>query len=418
MDNDINNPKGHRVLLHGDPVIWIIFFLLCAISIVEVYSATSSLSYKDGRYWNPVLNHSVFLIIGCVIVYMVHNIPCRWFKLYPAFLWLPCLIMLILVPFIGVSTNGANRILVFFGIHFQPSELAKGAVVVAVALILSKYQALKGIDKGAFKIIMWLTLPICIAIAPENLSTAGLLFLTVFVLMIVGRVSWKQLGKLLGVIFIIGALGIIVVMALPEKQICGLPMTKRVVTWKHRVEKFKTHSNTKEITPEDYDIANNAQVAHANIAIASSNVVGKMPGNSVQRDFLSQAYSDFIYAIIIEELGLVGGGFVVLLYVVLFFRVGKIAKQCTSNFPAFLILGLALLMVIQAMVNMCVAVGLIPVTGQPLPLVSRGGTSTLINCVYIGMILSVSRFAKKRDQNAVNDPIVNEAEFRNAEGIM
>lgn len=150
--------------------------------------------------------------------------------------------------------------------------------------------------------------------------------------------------------------------------------------------------------PEEYDIDKNAQVAHANIAIASSHIIGKMPGNSVERDFLSQAFSDFIYAIIIEELGLAGGFFVIFLYMVLLIRVGRIARKCNSYFPRLLIMGIALIIVWQAFVNMAVAVGISPVTGQPLPLISKGGTSTFINCAYIGMILSVSRYVKKLEE--------------------
>lgn len=156
------------------------------------------------------------------------------------------------------------------------------------------------------------------------------------------------------------------------------------------------HHNKQTLTPTEFDIDRDGQIAHANIAIATSNVIGKMPGNSVERDFLSQAFSDFIYAIIIEEMGLLGGGFVLFLYIVLLIRAGRIASRCERNFPAFLVMGLALQLVVQALVNMMVAVGLFPVTGQPLPLISRGGTSTIINCVYIGMILSVSRYAKKK----------------------
>jgi cell division protein FtsW len=152
----------------------------------------------------------------------------------------------------------------------------------------------------------------------------------------------------------------------------------------------------KEVAPQDVDLNKDAQVAHANIAIASSNVVGKGPGNSVERDFLSQAFSDFIYAIIIEEMGIEGAIFVAMLYIILLFRTGRIANRCENSFPAFLAMGLALLLVTQALFNMCVAVGLAPVTGQPLPLISKGGTSTIINCVYVGVILSVSRSAKKK----------------------
>ena len=161
-------------------------------------------------------------------------------------------------------------------------------------------------------------------------------------------------------------------------------------------------ADDKEVAPEDYDLDKDAQVAHANIAIASSNVLGKGPGNSEQRDFLAQAFSDFIFAIIIEEMGFVGSGLVVLLYIFLLFRAARIASRCEYNFPAFLVMGLGLLLVIQALFNMMVAVGLAPVTGQPLPLISKGGTSTIINCAYIGAMLSISRISKKpQTENAV-----------------
>ena len=158
------------------------------------------------------------------------------------------------------------------------------------------------------------------------------------------------------------------------------------------------------MAPQDYDLDKDAQVAHANIAIVNSNIIGKGPGKSIERDFLPQAFSDFIFVIIIEELGIIGAGFVVLLYIVLLFRAARIASRCDNNFPAFLVLGLALMLVVQASFNMLVAVGIAPVTGQPLPLISRGGTSTIINCVYIGAILSVSRSAKKKgDKMSLNE---------------
>lgn len=175
----------------------------------------------------------------------------------------------------------------------------------------------------------------------------------------------------------------------------------RLATWKNRIDK---KLNSKYVAPQDYDLDKDAQVAHANIAIVNSNIIGKGPGQSIERDFLPQAFSDFIFVIIIEELGIIGAGFVVLLYIVLLFRAARIASRCDNNFPAFLVLGLALMLVIQATFNMLVAVGIAPVTGQPLPLISRGGTSTIINCIYIGAILSVSRSAKKKsDKMSLNE---------------
>ena len=159
-------------------------------------------------------------------------------------------------------------------------------------------------------------------------------------------------------------------------------------------------------TPQEYDLDKDAQVAHANIAIVSSGVIGKGPGKSTERDFLSQAFSDFIFAIVIEELGLLGAIAVVSLYIFLLYRTARIASRCENNFPAFLAMGLALLLVVQATFNMMVAVGLAPVTGQPLPLISKGGTSTIINCAYIGVILSVSRSAKKKKDEEIKPRIV------------
>ena len=173
-------------------------------------------------------------------------------------------------------------------------------------------------------------------------------------------------------------------------------MMHRVETWQSRIKGFFEDKGA--VPAAKYDIDKDAQIAHANIAIATSNVIGKMPGNSVQRDFLSQAFSDFIFAIVIEELGLLGGAFIVMLYLWLLIRAGRIAKRCDKHFPAFLVMGIALLLVSQAMLNMMVAVGLFPVTGQPLPLISKGGTSTLINCAYIGMILSVSRYVAEKEE--------------------
>jgi cell division protein FtsW len=230
-----------------------------------------------------------------------------------------------------------------------------------------------------------------ILIAPENGSTAMLLFGVVYLMMWIGGIPWQQMAKLTVVVFTLLALGVGTVMLIPATKYSKLPMMHRVETWQNRIKGF---SEDKEAVPAaKYDIDKDAQIAHANIAIASSHLIGKGPGNSVQRDFLSQAFSDFIFAIVIEELGLVFGGLgVVILYIWLLIRCCKIAQRCERNFPAFMVIGIGILLVAQAVLNMAVAVGLFPVTGQPLPLISKGGTSTIINCIYIGIILGVSRY--------------------------
>lgn len=386
-------------LFKGDKVIWIIFMCLCLISIIEVFSAASTLTYKSGDHWGPITQHSIILMVGVVIVLVVHNINYKWFQVLPIFLVPVSAALLGIVMVMGLVTgdrvNGAARWMSFFGIQFQPSELAKLAVVVATALILSKMQTEEGASNRAFKIILIITGFICALIAPENLSTAALLFGTVFLMMFIGRVSLKKLGILIGSIMAAGLLIGTLIMVIPKETLHNTPGLHRFETWQNRISGFL--DDKESVPPEKYDIDKDAQIAHANIAIATSNVVGKMPGNSVQRDFLSQAFSDFIFAIVIEELGLIGGFFVVFLYICLLMRAGKIARKARGNFATFLVLGIALILVIQAILNMCVAVGLFPVTGQPLPLVSKGGTSTLINCVYIGMILSVSRYTMEQE---------------------
>ena len=404
-------------LFKGDKVIWMVFFFLCMISIVEVFSASSNLTYKSQNYVGPIAFHTITIIIGAAMAVVTLNIPCRYFKLMTPFLLVITGITLLWVLVGGESINGANRVISLpGGVTFQPSEIAKGTMVLITAQILSAMQREDGADKKAFKYILWIVIPTAFLIGIENLSAAALLCAVIFLMMFIGRVPMAQLGKLLGfsgllfaafltLIFTLGSIGesdennkqTVEAVAnngeTDTKVIKGGGVFHRFVTWRNRIVK---HLNKKDIAPDEYDLDKDAQVAHANIAIVSSNIIGKGPGQSVERDFLSQAFSDFIFAIVIEELGIFGAAFVVFLYIVLLYRTARIASQCENNFPAFLVMGLALLLVLQAAFNMLVAVGIAPVTGQPLPLISKGGTSTIINCAYVGVILSVSRSAKKR----------------------
>ncbi len=402
----------------GDAVIWSVFFFLCIISIIEVFSASSHLSFKSGDYLAPVLYHCMLLAVGVVVMIVTMNIPCRYFKLATPLALIISFFMLVIVFFVGESTNGSQRWIAIFGIQFQPSEIAKGAIVLATAQILSAMQTSDGADKRAFKYIMIVCLLIVPLIMVENLSTAVLICTVVFLMMFIGKVPKVQLGRLLGIVALSVALVVTMVMVFghDKDELAAEAAGKQVMvqqqaeeedenvlekifhrfdTWKGRIDKFLSDDY---VAPRDLDLnGKDAQTSHANIAIASSNLIGKGPGNSVERDFLSQAFSDFIYAIIIEEMGLFGAFVVCMLYVILLFRTATIANRCANTFPALLIMGFAMLLVVQAMFNMAVAVGLVPVTGQPLPLISKGGTSTIINCVYIGVILSVSYSAKKKD---------------------
>jgi cell division protein FtsW len=330
-------------------------------------------------------------MVGALLVVLVHNIPYKWFQVIPVLLYPVSVALLFIVLVMGVATgdrvNGAARWFSIMGVQFQPSELAKMAVIIAVSSILSKRQDDDGASPNAFKYIMIITCLVCGLIAPENLSTAALLFGVVFLMMIIGRVQVRKLFALVGLIAAFAIFGIITLKLIPSDTNIGL--LHRAKTWEHRITNF---TSDEKVPAAKFDIDKDAQKAHARIAVATSNVIGKGPGNSIQRDFLSQAFSDFIFSIIIEELGLAGGAIVIFLYLWLLMRAGKIARKCDRTFPAFLVMGIAIMLVAQALLNMMVAVGLFPITGQPLPLVSKGGTSTFINCAYIGMILSVSRY--------------------------
>lgn len=361
---------------------------LCLISVVEVFSATSTIAYKNANFWAPIVRHASFLVVGFVSILLLHNIPCRFFPIFILLLPLSIL-MLLITPFIGVSANDAHRWLEIFGIQFQPSEFAKLGAIVFVAFMLSKQN--KFSQDQVFKIILIGVSITCLLIFPENFSTALMLFGVCFLMMFIGQIPIKKMLKLGGVLCLVGGVFVGLMLYTPKSVTNYLP--DRFSTWQGRIERFiapdepeESQDGTVRITDDNY------QEVHAKIAIARGGIIGQMPGHGQQRDFLPQAYSDFIYAIIIEEMGFLGGMFVLLLYVILLVRVGMIARKCDKLFPKFLVIGCGLLLVVQALANMAVAVDLIPVTGQPMPLVSRGGTSTMISCIYFGIILSVSRF--------------------------
>lgn len=372
-------------IFKGDPVIWIIYAALCLISVVEVFSATSSLTYNVSTHWAPISHHLKFVFGGFVLALVVHLVPYNKFRSLGKILFPLSVFMLIYITVDGLLVNGAARTFSFFGIDFQPLELGKMSVIILTSMLLAGHSMSNFQSKQTFIYILVVTVPVCGLIFRENLSTSGILFITVCIMMYVGRIPNGQFFKFMSAIIASAVLALTLLFVLPDSD-SGL--LHRLGTWKTRIVDFVTPVGG---DPSTYNYADNQQVASANIAIASSNFFGCMPGNSVQRDFLPQAYSDFIYAIIIEELGLFGGILVAGLYLFLFIRVGRIVKTCNSVFGAYLVMGISIIIVLQALVNMGVNVGLFPVTGQPLPLISRGGTSFVINSIYIGMILSVSR---------------------------
>ena len=379
-------------LFKGDKIIWIIFIVLFALSFIEVFSATSTLAYKnDNNYWQPISQHVTYMMIGICVAWIVHNMPMSWLKNLAQVGYWAGIVFLVWAMVDGVSINGETRWVRLFGINIQSSEVAKLGLVMLTAKIIGDGQSEDGTSSDVMKKVLIATGLVCALIVSSNLSTVLLICFTTYLLLFIGKAPRKQMLYLTGAGLIVGVVAFCAIMFTPAKLVEGTCMD-RVTTWRARI--------VRTIHPESAEKnqgGNDEQRMHANIAIASSNVIwGKGPGNSDQRDFLPQAFSDFIYAIVIEELGLIIGGLgVILLYLTLLYHTGQIAKECDDPFASFLIIGAALMIVIQAMAHMSISVGLGPVTGQPLPLVSRGGTSLVINCVYIGMILCVSRYARE-----------------------
>ncbi|MDR1764477.1 MAG: FtsW/RodA/SpoVE family cell cycle protein [Dysgonamonadaceae bacterium] len=366
-------------ICRGDQKIWMIFFLLLCLSIVAVFSASSTLTFNK-NYWEPITKHVMFLLFGSAIVLFASSLKPKVFTL--TLIGLPCAwALLIAVKAMGSSVNGAERYI--FG--FQPSEFAKFFLVGSVAFFLSRYK--KTNREIFYKITVWISIITCGFIFIDNFSTAVLIFGVIIMMLCIARIPFKKLVKLIWWCGLFAGLFVVLTFVIPENVWEKTPLN-RAVTVKYRVGRFLHIIDIDESSKKDA----NFQELQAKIAIANSKFIGKGPGNGIGRNVLPQAFSDFIYAIIIEEYGMLGGIAVLGLYVWLFIQAGLIARQCESLFPKLLVMGSALMLTVQAMANMAVAVGLIPVTGQPLPLLSKGGSSILVTCAFIGVILSVSHF--------------------------
>ncbi|NOU60087.1 hypothetical protein ELS83_09640 [Marinifilum sp. JC070] len=388
MINWIRNPR-----LRGDKVIWIIILLLSLVSLLVVYSSTGTLAYKvRGGNTSYFLIKQLVLLGGCFfIMYIVHAMPHRYYSSFANIVLIISIGMLILAKLIGTNLNDASRWITIPGIgfNFQPSELAKLALILHVSRTLSRFQGKLGCSKDAFIRLIVPIGVVCLLIFLDDFSTSVLLGGICYILMFIGRVAYKYLlGSIAAVLLVL-----VLLIALAPV----IPSLGRVQTVRSRIENFFN---------EERSINNNQnyQVEQAKIAVVSGGIFGKMPGNSTQRNFLPHPYSDFIYAIILEEMGWIGGFGILALYLFLLYRAGIIVRKCSRTFPAFLVIGLTLSIVFQALTNMAVSVNLIPVTGQPLPLVSMGGTSLIFTSAAFGMILSVSNWANEEEKR------LNEAE--------
>jgi len=383
----------------GDAVIWAVIVLLSIFSLLIVYSATGSLAYKyqGGNTYYYMVNHATRLLVGIIIIYVVHLIPYKYFSRLSQLFLMLSIPLLVFTLFFGTSLNQAARWLTVPGLGFtiQPSDLAKLALILYLARTLSQKQEKIEDYRESFLPALVPVVVVCALIMPANLSTAMLLFLVSMIMMFIGRIRLKHLFSFGGIMIAFLAIFITVIMT---KDLGG-----RVGTWKHRIESFI--SGDKE---------DNYQVSQAKIAIVRGGPIQLRPGKSIQRNFIPHPYSDFIFAIIIEEYGLLGAIMIIALYMYLLFRAAIMVRKSSRTFPAFVAIGLAMLITFQAMINMAVAVNLVPVTGQPLPIISWGGSSMLSTCISLGIILSVSRGIKEQnDMNTENNHTSNEAKPEN-----
>ncbi|GAB1307784.1 FtsW/RodA/SpoVE family cell cycle protein [Urechidicola sp. KH5] len=383
--------------IQGDRAIWIAVAFLAAFSFMPIYSASTNLVYVVKTASSPtaiLIKHAFLLIMGFVIMYGVHKIPYRYFS-GGSVLMLPIVVVLLIYTLAqGTTIGGANAArwinIPFVGIGFQTSTLAGLVIMTYVARYLAKNKELE----ISFKESLWyLWVPVGVVlglILPANFSTTAILFVMVMLLAFIGGYPLKYLGFVVGIGTLALSFFILIAVAFPDA------MPNRVDTWKSRIENYSSGD-----AQEAY------QVEKAKIAIATGGEFGRGPGKSVQKNFLPQSSSDFIYAIIVEEFGLLGGAGVVLVYLFLFFRILIVAKKSQTIFATLLVIGIGLPIVFQAVINMMVAVSLLPVTGQTLPLLSSGGTSIWMTCFAIGMIISVSAEKPSKEEPVEHENPLN-----------
>lgn len=361
--------------LKGDPVIWAVAFILSVFSMLTVYSTTGSLAfrYKGGNTEAYLLERLVFIALGFVLMFFVHRIKYTYFSKIAKILLVISIPLLAITLAMGSRVNDASRWLTIPGlpISFQTSDLAKLALITYLAAFLSARQdEIKDFKRAFLPVVIPVGL-VCMLIFPANFSTAAMLFLISLLLMFVAGISMKHIGMMIAVMLVVGSIAVGILSQIPGS---------RVSTWINRVENFSGGEG-----------ADNYQAEQAKMAIANGGVLGTGPANNPNKYFLPQSYSDFIYAMIIGEYGLFGGVMILLCYMILLYRAVRIASKTNYGFAILLSIGLCLMLTVQAFINMAVAVNLFPVTGQPLPLVSMGGTGTLFTCLTLGMILSISR---------------------------
>ena len=393
-----------------DRTYWVMFVGLILIASIALFSASSFFVFQEGNSTlGPILSQMVFIATGVVLVFILQFIPSKWIRVL-GYIGLIVSIIFLMLTFspLGVEINGSKRWLKLFGITFQPSELAKLTLIIVVSDLLSRIKSKEDQSKY-FSIAIGITMVICGIIFIGNLSTAVLLGGIVILLAILARVHIKYWGSLVAAIMVFLICGYFFVNEVYVKQNRKMEgILGRAITWVGRINDMREENQTPDaefrITDDNY------QSSHAKIAVArgGKSPFGVLPGNSIQRDVLPQAYADYIFAIIVEEWGIIGSIALIILYLSILFRACLKSSRYADYSAMLMVMGLALMLTCQALISMMVSVGIGPVTGQPLPMISRGGTSALITSIYFGIIMSVSREQTElgnRQQAAINESL-------------
>ncbi len=383
-------------IFKGDRTLWVVLIFLSLVSLVIVYSATGKLAYREaeGNTTYYLIRQIVFILTGFgIMLFLVNIIPVVfYFKISPILVVLTVVALIMAIiqyKLTGSTDKETSRSLSLPFFSFQPAEMAKISLVMYAARLLSKAQRTEEELKTAFFWITGVSAGICFLIFLSNFSTAAMIFFTIIILMLIARVSFKYIAALIG----IGALMVVLIYFTAD----FFPdSVGRVHTVKSRIDDF--------INGDEKTVTGTKQEEYARLAIFEGGTFGKGPGNSEVSNYMEAGYNDFIYAIFIEEYGFVGGAFLTLLYLILLFRGVIIVRRCDRTFPAFMVTGLVLLMTFQAFINMAVSVGAVPVTGQPLPWVSMGGSSMLFTAASFGIILAVS--ANNQKNKAASEQLV------------
>lgn len=420
--------RTSREKLHSDPFLWGIYLMILVFSVVELYSASSS-DIKNGRVFDPIIQHGIFLLVGLVIIFIMSNIHYKYYRKTAVWMAVISVVLIVWSMVAGVNINNAQRAIRLAGFTVQPAEIAKLALVVILAKVISKFQMPKGVTNKGLIVALLIIALFTMLLFRNGLTNTILVAGTGLSMLIIGGLQMKKV-VLVGIIVIVLGGGVLAAKLTggdtEQPKGTATEQTANNMVANEEVEKEVDRSVTRKlriikylegVTPNDKITDDNRQVMMSRFALAHGEIWGNGPGNSRENARLPLAYSDYIFSIIVEDTGFLGGCFLMLMYLSLIGAAGRIAVKCRKAFPALLIMGCAVMIVMQALMHMAIVVGLAPVSGQPLPFISKGGTSVIVMSAALGMMLSVSKFAVRTGNNGestkLREAVADKAEADN-----